>query len=210
VIWDSHPLALGATPSQVFIDGIPQLESPHVIHKPSTFQKTPKVPVFDKEASETVIYEGLPPLHPRKSTGETTIFTNVTSVYIKASGAVQQAFSAREETASGVVVTRNGSMTCFGAQEICLTSGALDDPDISIVDLQGGSISPAFVSFGSPLGLQHIEQEPSTNDGNVYDPLVVPVPKVLGGDTAIVRAVDGLLYGSRDALYAYLCFIWAA
>jgi hypothetical protein len=200
VIWDSHPLALGATPSQVFIDGIPQLESPHVIHKPTSFQKSPKVPIFDKEASEAVKYEGLPPLRPRKSTTETTIFTNVKSTYIISTGAVHEAFSALNETAFGVVVTRNGSIVCSGTQQTCLTSTALDDTDVTIVDLEGGSISPGFVSFGSPLGLQHIDAEPSTNDGYVYDPLVKAVPKVLGGDTAIIRAVDGLLYGSRDAL----------
>ena len=200
VIWDSHPLALGATPSQVFIDGIPQLRSPHVIHKPVSFQKPPKVPVFDEEASEAVKYEGLPPLHPRKSTTETTIFTNVKALYTSTPEAVRESFSARDESEFGVVVTRNGSMVCSGAQQICLTSTDLDNPDITIVDLEGGTISPGFVSFGSPLGLQNIDQEPSTNDGYVYDPLVKAVPKVLGGSTAIVRAVDGLLYGSRDAL----------
>lgn len=203
VIWDSHPLALGVTPSQVFIDGIPQLESPHVIHKPTSFQKSPKVPVFDKEANEAVKYEGLPPLRPRKSTTETTIFTNVKSLYIKTSEAIREAFLAQNETTLGVVVIRNGSMICSGAQQTCLKSSASHDPDVTIVDLEGGSISPAFVSFGSPLGLQHIDQEPSTNDGYVYDPLIKAVPKILGGDAAIVRAVDGLLYESRDALLAY-------
>ena len=37
VIWDSHPLALGATPRQVYIDGIPQLEKPQELNKPSKF-----------------------------------------------------------------------------------------------------------------------------------------------------------------------------
>lgn len=206
VIWDSHPLALGATPSQVFIDGIPQLDSPYVVHKPTSFQKSPKVPVFDEEASEAVKYEGLPPLRLRKSTTETTIFTNVKSLYISSPEAIREAFLAQDETDFGVVVTRNGSMVCSGAQQTCLTSTDLDDPDVTIVDLEGGSISPGFVSFGSPLGLQNIDQEPSTNDGYVYDPLVKAVPKILGGDTAIVRAVDGLLYGSRDALCVYLLF----
>jgi hypothetical protein len=199
VIWDSHPLALGATPSQVFIDGIPQLGSPHVVHKPASFQKTPRVPVFDKEASEAVKYEGLPPLGPRKLTTETTIFTNVKSLYISTAEAVHEAFSAQNGTAFGIVVTRNGSMVCSGAYQSCLTPTAWADPDVTIIDLDGGSISPGFVSFGSPLGLQHIEEEPSTNDGVVYDPFVRAIPKILGGNP-IVYALDGLLFGSRDAL----------
>lgn len=207
VIWDSHPLSLGATPSQVFIDGIPQLASPYVIRKPTSFQKSPKVPKFDKEASEAVKYEGLPPLLPRKSTTDTTIFTNVKSLYLKTDEVVRQTFQlTQDETAFGVVVISNGSMVCSGAQQICLKSIAVDDSDVTFVDLEGGSIQPGFVSFGSPLGLQHIDQEPSTNDGNVYDPFVKAIPNILGGDAAIIQAVDGLLYGSRDALYAFLLF----
>ena len=54
VIWDSHPLALGATPIQVIIDGIPQLPARFVVEKPHSFQVVPKVPNFDKEANSTV------------------------------------------------------------------------------------------------------------------------------------------------------------
>ena len=35
VIWDSHPLALGATPRQIYIDGAHQLENPQELN---TFQ----------------------------------------------------------------------------------------------------------------------------------------------------------------------------
>lgn len=200
VIWDSHPLALGATPSQVFIDGIPQLDSPHVVHKPASYQRSPKVPKFKKEADEAVKYEGLPPLTPKKSATETTIFTNVKAVFTRVSGDVQQVFSAQDDSTFGVVVTRNGTMVCSGARTACLGSAIRDGPEVTFVDLEGGSIAPGLVSFGAPLGLQHIDQEPSTTDGDVFDPLIKPVPKVLGGDTAIIRAADGLLYGSRDAL----------
>lgn len=62
--------------------------------------------------------------------------------------------------------------------------------------------SPGLVSFGSPLGLQDIEGEASTYDGYVLNPLVDKVPEVAGGADAIIRAVDGLQYAGRDALYA--------
>lgn len=54
MIWDSHPLALGATPVQVIIDGIPQLPAKYVVEKPQSFQVVPKVPNFDEEAKKTV------------------------------------------------------------------------------------------------------------------------------------------------------------
>jgi imidazolonepropionase-like amidohydrolase len=58
VLWDSHPLALGATPSQVFIDGIPQLKGLKV-EKPKSLQEVPKTPNFDKEANLTLKVESL-------------------------------------------------------------------------------------------------------------------------------------------------------
>jgi imidazolonepropionase-like amidohydrolase len=53
VLWDSHPLSLGATPSQVFIDGIPQLEGMK-LEKPAALQAAPKTPKFSKEAKLAV------------------------------------------------------------------------------------------------------------------------------------------------------------
>jgi hypothetical protein len=200
VIWDSHPLALGATPSQVFIDGIPQLDSAHVIHKPDSFQSTPKVPNFDKEAQDAVKYDGLPSLVPKKAPSDVVVFTNVKDVFTRTADAVQQLFSAQDDSAFGVVVAVNGTMICSGLRDACVIPTRFSDSNVTLIDLHGGSISPGLVSFGAPLGLQIIDQESSTNDGNVYDPLIKAVPKILGGDGAVARAVDGLQYSSRDAL----------
>ncbi|KAG6911114.1 hypothetical protein DXG01_003854 [Tephrocybe rancida] len=204
VIWDSHPLALGATPSQVFIDGIPQLESAHIVHKPKVFQDLPRVPNFDKEAADTIEYEGLPPLAPvkRKRMTDTIVFTNLTSIYMPTDDSVKTLFSASDVFERGAAVIRGGSLVCSGAHAECLAT--LDTSDAKFVDLEGGSIAPGLVSFGSPLGLHHIQEEDSTNDGDVYDPLAGKwVPKITGGDTAIVHAVDGLLFASRDAYLAF-------
>ncbi|KAL0072430.1 hypothetical protein AAF712_000193 [Marasmius tenuissimus] len=200
VIWDSHPLALGATPAQVYIDGIPQLDNPYVIRKPDSFQQVPKVPNFDKEAREAVKYQGLPPLTPRKSSHQIVVFTNVKSVFTRSGAGIQKTFSSARRDLGNVVV-QNGKITCYGE---CVRDHFIEDPHTTIVDLEGGSIFPALVSYGGPLGLEAIKSEPSTNDGEVFDPLGgKPVPSVLGGDSAIVRAVDGLQYGTRDALLAY-------
>ena len=54
VLWDSHPLALGATPQQVWIDGVAQINAPHLLTKPEAFQELPKTPNFDKEREQTL------------------------------------------------------------------------------------------------------------------------------------------------------------
>lgn len=65
--------------------------------------------------------------------------------------------------------------------------------------LAGGSISPGFMSYGSPLGLEQIAAEKSTGDGIIIEPLVHSLPHALSEDT-IPHALDALQCGSRDAL----------
>lgn len=59
--------------------------------------------------------------------------------------------------------------------------------------------SPSLLSYGSPLGLEHIQGERSTKDGTVLDPLTEDPPEILGR-SIIIRASDGLQFSSRDAL----------
>ncbi|KAF5354651.1 hypothetical protein D9756_005354 [Leucocoprinus leucothites] len=201
VIWDSHPLALGATPTQVFVDGVPQLPGFIKIEKPDNFQRTPRVPNFDKEAEEAVKYEGLPPLEPIRQVQGTMVFTNVKSVYRPGEYRVQRDQAVQEDVGNGVVVVQNGTIICTGGQEAqCFTDSLLADPDVKIVNLEGGSISPGLVSYGSPLGLEEIMLEPSTTDGLVPDSLLRPIPKILGGDFLLLHAEDGLQFGTRGAL----------
>ncbi|KAI0690097.1 composite domain of metallo-dependent hydrolase [Cytidiella melzeri] len=200
VIWDSHPLALGATPTQVFIDGIPQLAKAYSTRKPDVFQRTPDVPNYDKEAKAAVEYEGLPPLRPKRAKADVVLFTNVRSTFTRAGDDVQQSFMATNGE-PGVVVVMNGKIVCLGTELSCRASAMANDAEI--VDLQGGSIAPGLTTFGSPIGLVEIDAESSTSDGLVFDPLSQRLPSILGGDAAMVRAVDGLIFGTRDALYAY-------
>lgn len=158
VVWDSYPLALGATPKQVFIDGIPQLKNSFVLNKPKTFQEVPAVPNFDKEAQDAIDYEGLPPLAPTKAAEDVVFFTNVKDVFVSTEEGVEHAFTAQDQTKYGTVIVVNGSVACFGAREECVMV-ALEN-QARFVDLKGGSIQPGLSSFGAPLGMQEIDQEP--------------------------------------------------
>ncbi|KDQ57532.1 hypothetical protein JAAARDRAFT_35246 [Jaapia argillacea MUCL 33604] len=203
VMWDSHPLALGATPAQVFIDGIAQLEQPYTFSKPDNFQKVPKVPNFDKQAADAVKFDGLPPLEPKKADSDYVLFTNVRSVFTSDAEGVRESFSANEVSENGVVLVDKGRVVCSGSRTTCAEFALVDEVNVQMVDLKNGTVIPGLVSFGSPLGLEHIDQEDSTNDGWVFDPLAGAMPKILGSDGGITRAVDGLQFASRDALLAY-------
>ncbi|EJC98798.1 composite domain of metallo-dependent hydrolase [Fomitiporia mediterranea MF3/22] len=206
VLWDSHPLQLGATPQQVFIDGIAQLKAPHVVEKSEYLQHVPQTPNFDDEAKETLKHEGLPPLLPQQSfTDSVVVFTNVTSVWT-----VEDTLSEIQTLdfdGSGMVVTQGGHIICKGSGGAC--GSFAKSSDSTIVDLEGGSISPGLVSFGSDLGLQEIGMEDSTTDGNVLDAFNKDLPSILGND-AVIRAEDGLIFSTRNALLAYRAGVTSA
>ncbi|KAL1703300.1 hypothetical protein EV121DRAFT_281199 [Schizophyllum commune] len=184
VIWDSHPLQLGATPTQVFVDGVAQLDHPAAAtHKDKTLQIMPAVPDWTDEAANTVEHEGLPPLAPENIKNQAVVFTGVREI-ITYNGTTVASASAADLT----VIARDGAIICAGVH----CAATPDAIGARIVDLEGGSLSPGFVTFGTPLGLAEISSDPSTADGPVGDVgAVVP------------RAVDGLLFGTRDALLAY-------
>lgn len=195
VIWDSHPLALGATPKQVFIDGIAQLEHPYLLFKPDQVQELPDVPNWDEEAAAAVKYDGLPPLDGKKIKGAVA-FINVGELLQKdSSGEITSIFRS-DYSKDGVVIVNAGSVRCSGSASSC----TLDDFDAeSVIDLKGGSIVPGLTTFGSGLGLVEIEAEPSTNDGEVFDALGGNAPSMLE-DTEIL-AVDGLQFAGRNSMY---------
>ncbi|KAI0062927.1 composite domain of metallo-dependent hydrolase [Artomyces pyxidatus] len=197
VIWDSHPLALGATPRQVFIDGIPQIEKPYGWAKLAESQSAPKTPDYDAEAAEALKHDGLPPLQEfSATTADRVVFANVSSVWVRNEDGVEELTGAKD---LGFVTVEGGRIVGTGKDAAYVE--ALSQPSTHLVDLQGGSIAPAIVSTGTSLGLQEISMEASTTDGAVFDPLQDDASSILGN--TLIRAVDGLQFATRDALLAY-------
>lgn len=136
VVWDSHPLALGTTPQQVWIDGIPQLSEPAVASKPTSFQQAPRTPNFDLEAAAAIKYEGLPPLIPKKAK-ELVVFANISSIFVQdGMGGVMSMADVGE---GSVVALRKGVVQCWGAAAACASEFVSEDAEW--IDLEGGSIA---------------------------------------------------------------------
>ncbi|ESK86843.1 carbohydrate esterase family 9 protein [Moniliophthora roreri MCA 2997] len=201
VLWDSHPLALSATPIQVFIDGIPQLSAPSTIApSPLKQQTVPKTPNWDAEAVEAVKFDGLPPLEGKKvgkvgQSGEGVVFDGVGSMYVKRGGKVVELFSLSPGSGWASVLVKEGKVSCIAGIETtefrsCVQDDFRNGEQVRL-DLKGGSLSPGLTSYGSPLGLVHINAEDSTKDHPASDA------------NGVIRAVDGLLFESRDALLAH-------
>lgn len=197
VVWDSHPLALGATPKQVFIDGIAQLAEPFVLNKPDKLQLEPKVPTWDNEAKNAIKYDGLPPLDVSKEKKKkgTMAFVNVNEVLQKdlATGEIKGLLKGKQ-VSGGVVIVRDGEIQCI---EAC-SSSLRDIPSDNVIDLAGGSIVPGLTTFGGDIGVVEIEQETSVNDGRIPDVSQGKAPSFL--EDVTIRAVDGISFGGRNTL----------
>jgi len=209
VLWDSHPLRLGATPVKVWIDGILQIPVPSKTDEENhvevgkgkegeEWRQLPETPNWDKERKVALRWDGLPPLEGRKSPSK-VVFTNIKEVWKRSwNGDIERAFSAEpfgaQHIKMGKVIVEDGRMTCIGV-DCSDTSG-----DAIEIDLHGGTISPGLMSYGSPLGLEEIHSEPSTRDGRSYDAFRDNVPKILGDVGGVVRAVDTLMFSTRNAL----------
>ncbi|KDR69239.1 hypothetical protein GALMADRAFT_128703 [Galerina marginata CBS 339.88] len=197
VIWDSHPLTLGATPEQVYIDGIAQLISPHSLVKPSVFQDLPEVPNWDKEKDDTVKWEGLPPLRGSERKGRSWVKNVKTLLEFDEDGTVKAVFDSESDQMT--VLIEHGKIISTS-----VSSNKLFQEEDEVIDLKGGSIAPGLTTYGAPIGLVEIRLEDSTNDGPVLDPLVDgDLPSLLAGKSGIIRAVDGLLFEGRNTLLAY-------
>jgi hypothetical protein len=147
VIWDSHPLATGATPKQVFIDGIPQIEKPFTVEKPPIFHRRPRPPNFDEEAKAAIEYDGLPPLDTQEPMSD-VIFTNVSNIFLRQGSHIKTVLSEsanrldemdKRHSSSGIAIVKDGEVVCAGSRAFCPITSY--DNRIPMIDLEGGSIS---------------------------------------------------------------------
>ncbi|KAI9013974.1 hypothetical protein CLU79DRAFT_767892 [Phycomyces nitens] len=176
VVWDRSPLALGATPIQVFVDG---------------------VALFDAPALE----EGA--LKAKKETPEQTPFKTLKKEnVVEAAGAknfvlrnVGRVWRENELTDASEVVVTDGKIVCVGND--CTSSlKSMSTQDYHTIDLQGGYVLPGLVAVGSSLGLVEIPAESSTGDG-VAKASSSQDPKT------VLEAFDGLKFGTRHLEEAY-------
>ncbi|KAI0797030.1 hypothetical protein C8Q75DRAFT_796702 [Abortiporus biennis] len=182
VVWDMNPLRVGARPRQVWIDGLAQLgleDGRLLVSEDKGLRSLPKTPNWDRERDDA------------KKKGRVVV-KDVKEVWS----------SSESETLSkpGTVIFEDGKIACVGLLK-CVWSEK--EEGITVVDLKGGVIAPGSFSFGSQLGLQEIQGEPSTGPGTGLDAFD-GVPSIVGDETGLEKSVDALKFGTRNALKAHL------
>ncbi|KAG0743071.1 hypothetical protein G6F62_006497 [Rhizopus arrhizus] len=173
VIWDREPLELGATPLQVFIDGVPQ------------FDERPIEPVVQKRTASTkatIEEHGLEKMNGAKS----FILRNVGYSFL----------GQEPEKGPLDVIIKDGSLLCSGFDCANAISTVQAEENTAEYNLEGGYVLPGLIGVGSSLGLIEIAGEASTGDGRArasksHDP------------KDIVLTVDGIKLNTRHLEEAY-------
>lgn len=203
VLWDRHPLQLGATPTAVYVDGLRQLGAMHasaanVDHKLRPHHAPAKAD-YDAEIarvrdSAEMISRGIELAFPSASgTLTSAVLHNISRVFVRDGTSIRtRAFDNNE----GVLVYADGKVVCLGAEHCW---GDVD-ADVPRVDIQGGVVTPGLVAMGSTLGMSDIPSEPGASDGS--DPSMVTEHLRVDKERLLPRAADGLIWGGHDMLRA--------
>lgn len=163
------------------------------------------MPNWDVERKEAWDKEGLPELGAREVKRGKVVLRNVQSVWIRTEEGVRERWVAQAGRRLGTVVFVHGTVACVGEEGWCFDGADSDGggnkgPEDIEIDLEGGSVGPGLMTFGSPIGVEEIAGEVSTGDGALGDAFRKDVPRVLGDVGGLTRAVDALQFGTRNAL----------
>ncbi|GAC75374.1 hypothetical protein PANT_15c00040 [Moesziomyces antarcticus T-34] len=225
VVWNTHPLRIGATPVEVVIDGVPQL-GPHAPvpaptlpddaeaqgdKKAVSAPKAPKGGNFSAEIARVtssydkiITFEQLAFPSAQPPTPNCTVFTNVRERFFVQPDAASKPriASTRFDGAGGSIVVEGGKVVCSG--ETCSASACA--AEAVVIDAQGGVVLPGITSYGSNLGLTDIVSEAEASDGYTLDPVRADNAAVQTAEYVrswpVARAADGLQFGGHDLVRA--------
>ncbi|KAE8323836.1 hypothetical protein BDV39DRAFT_208502 [Aspergillus sergii] len=158
VIWDDHPLQVGATPLEVFIDGravlgnsdsLEQLiESSISVAPPNAPAPRPSILEHEKEELCSKAHNS-----PSK-----ILFSGIKKVLVDTPTSL-------EDTRDIVLLLEDGKTVCLNKRSTCLSTKQ-DEQNITELNLNEGYITPGLVAFGNNIGIQDIPSEESTGDGS--------------------------------------------
>ncbi|QUC23550.1 uncharacterized protein UV8b_07791 [Ustilaginoidea virens] len=163
VVWDSDPLSVGATPVQVWIDGHAQYTAPVYHDKPVEGPIGPDAAAAPAGvASEPIQVADV-------------VFKGVSKVLLSDDAK----YEIRDEPAN--VVVSKGRISCIGTCHAEVVAAAAQGGQV--LELKNGYVTHSFTGVSGTLGLNEIDAEESTDNGNNVD--------------KFTRAADGLLLDSK-------------
>ncbi|KAI3539851.1 amidohydrolase [Colletotrichum filicis] len=161
VIWDSHPLSVGATTVQVYVDGREVLDS-----KDSLQRLQAQVSFTDNVVPEARPYvlqtEKRDVCNRATAPGANILFTGIKSSLLE--NQLPEVVLAVEQEQDLALVVSDGRITCLDVESKC--SSTLQHNGTVEIKLSNGYVTPGLIAFGNNLGILDVSSEPSTGDGS--------------------------------------------
>ncbi|ATY60850.1 carbohydrate esterase family 9 [Cordyceps militaris] len=171
VVWDDHPLNRGATPLQVFIDGIPQLNDTMVEKSTGSSWYSPLAEGPSSQVMPQVKYEPDDKTRRDKCQGMKNAGGNMIISGIRRTFALDYPELAIEQVAAGTdslqLILENGRLVCAGTPATCQESRARIEATTGSAHLRltNGHVAPGLSALTNALGVREIATDPSTGDG---------------------------------------------
>lgn len=170
MVWDANPLSVGATPLQVYIDGVAQLD-PVEVKKSTGAALTDSVPdsAVEEPKSRIRIEEEYQAgfCTAAKKPSKTFVVTGIKQTFLDN----YPELAASVEAAQGhplTLVIDEGSVRCLGTSKKCAeATAAVKGENMVNLDLENGYLLPGLTALTSRLGLNEIISDARTGDGNV-------------------------------------------
>ena len=189
VVWNEHPLAIGATPLEVFIDGNGQLDQAKVFESMGenfdSERKTASTEKVEVEAKPQVRYEPEGDIKNNtcalaNSPNQNFVIRGIRKAFLKtypellmADGTAFQGTVVNETTVgvSLTMVIAGGKAVCMEPLQSCdgYISTLKETGQYTEVKLQNGHVAPGGVALSAGLGMREIAMLDSTGDGEAKD-----------------------------------------
>lgn len=172
VVWDAHPLAIGTTPKQVYIDGVEMLDpakveesSARVIAK----EGSSALKQLDKPFMRAVL-----PADDRekfcansRTAGQDFVITGIAKAFLDDFPRLMPRAGGEFLTDNITLVIEGGKVTCLGADTSCSSAAAaqLSQDSTVSVHLNNGHLTRGLTTVTSALGIADIGMESETGDG---------------------------------------------
>lgn len=171
VVWDSHPLSVGATPLQVYIDGKTTLDPnkvamtmPKVMsstHNDGALKRTPQM----KPTVSAHVKDDLCSLVAQSN--QQILIEGISKSYLDNYAATES--SSATGTNLTMILTNN-KITCFSSD----CSARISSTNPTIITLKNGHVLPGLTALANTMGIAEMATVDSTSDGEVsskLDPL---------------------------------------
>lgn len=172
VVWDAHPLSVGASPKQVYIDGVATLD-PQVVEastarvvtsQASGAQQDARMPAVRATIAED---ERLKVCSKSRESNRIFVIKGLKKVFLDDVYGSMSTTSNEDEL---TLIIDNEEISCLGGEEHCGVTAARirsrrDDNEIVSIELQNGHLSRGLTAVTSTLGLAEISTDGETGDG---------------------------------------------